>query len=90
MSFYVAVWRGALSSGTHENDQLMRLGLDVQPVIFSKQKDEQIGHVRWRLEQGLIKIPDPDLDSRFRTLIQQMKTDNYDENGKPKKKTMTA
>jgi hypothetical protein len=61
------------SSGTHENDQLRRLGLDVRPVVFSKQKEELIGHVRWRLEQGLVRIPNPDLDSRFLTLIQQMK-----------------
>jgi hypothetical protein len=46
------------SSGAHENDQLSRLGLKVQPVIFSKQKDTLIGQVRWRLEQGLIKIPE--------------------------------
>ena len=74
------------SSGAHENDQLRRLGLNVQPVIFSKQKEELIGHARWRLEQQLIKIPNPELDQKFLTLIQQMKAYNYDENGKPRKK----
>lgn len=73
------------SSGAHENDQLKRLGMKVEPVIFSKQKDELIGHVRWRLEKGLIKIPDPRIDSRFSTLVQQMKAYNYDPHGKPRK-----
>ena len=71
--------------GVHENDQLMRLGLKVTPVVFSKDKDEFIGHVRWRLEKGLIKIPDSEIDSRFFTLIQQMKTYNYDPHGKLRK-----
>jgi hypothetical protein len=73
------------SAGMHENDQLRRLGLSVRPVIFSKQKDELIGHVRWRLEKGLLKIPDPDIDRRFFTLIQQMKAYVYDDKGKPRK-----
>jgi len=73
------------SSGTHENDQLSRLGMKVQPIIFSKQKNELIGHVRWRLEQGLIKIPRPELDPKFLTLIQQLKAYTYDETGKPRK-----
>ena len=73
------------SSGAHENDQLKRLGMKVEPVIFSKQKDELIGHVRWRLEKGLMKIPDPRIDSRFSTLVQQMKAYNYDPHGKPRK-----
>jgi len=73
------------SSGMHENDQLRRLGLNVRPVIFSKEKDELIGHVRWRLEKGLLKIPDPNLDNRFFTLIQEMKAYTYDDKGKPRK-----
>ena len=73
------------SSGAHENDQLKRLGMKVEPVIFSKHKDELIGHVRWRLEKGLMKIPDPKINSRFSTLIQQMKAYNYDPRGKPRK-----
>ena len=73
------------SSGTHENDQLRRLGLNVIPVVFSRDKDELIGHVRWRLERGSIKIPDPKIDSRFFTLVEQMKAYNYDEHGKPRK-----
>jgi hypothetical protein len=73
------------SAGVHENDQMRRLGLNVTPVVFGKDKDELIGHVRWRLEKGFMKIPDPDVDSRFFTLIQQMKAYNYDERGKPRK-----
>jgi hypothetical protein len=73
------------SSGLHENDQLRRLGVNVRPVTFSKQKDELIGHVRWRLEKGLLKIPDPEIDNRFFTLIQQMKAYSYDDKGKPRK-----
>jgi len=73
------------SAGMHENDQLRRLGLTTRPVIFSKQKDELIGNVRWRLEKGLLKIPDPNLDNRFFTLIQQMKAYSYDDKGKPRK-----
>lgn len=73
------------SAGAHENDQLQRLGLKVTPVVFSKDKDELIGHVRWRLEKDFIKIPDPEIDSRFFTLIQQMKAYNYDPHGKPRK-----
>jgi len=73
------------SSAAHENDQLRRLGLNVNPVIFGKQKDELISHVRWRLEKGLLKIPDPDEDPRFFTLVRQMEAYTYDEHGKPRK-----
>jgi len=81
------------SSAAHENDQLRRLGLSVSPVLFSKEKDELIGHVRWRLEKGFMKIPDPMLidendlpvDNSCLTLVRQMEAYSYDEKGKPRK-----
>jgi len=81
------------SSAAHENDQLRRLGLSVSPVLFSKEKDELIGHVRWRLEKGFMKIPDPMLvdenglpvDNSCFTLVRQMEAYSYDEHGKPRK-----
>jgi len=83
------------ASGVHENDQLQRMGLKVTPVNFGKDKDALIGHVRWRLEKGLIKFPDPYLKPddpdvlaecrKFYTLVQQMIAYSYDEKGKPRK-----
>jgi len=55
------------------------------PVTFSTEKGELINHVRWRLEQGLIKIPNPEVETTFLTLVQQMKAYHYDPSGKPAK-----
>jgi len=69
-----------------DNADLARMGMTVVPVIFSREKDFLISRVRWRLEKGLIKIPHPEVDSRFFTLVQQMKAYHYDERtGKPVK-----
>ena len=73
------------SAGAHENDQLTRLGARLTPVIFGKEKNELIGHVRWCLEQNLLRIPKPKNDSRFSTLVEQMNAYTYDEKGKPRK-----
>jgi hypothetical protein len=56
--------------------------------IFSKEKDSLISRVRWRLEKGLIRIPNPEKasNSNFFTLVQQMKAYHYNERtGKPVK-----
>jgi len=83
------------ASGVHENYQLQKMGLKVYPVNFGKDKDALIGHVRWRLEKGLIKIPDPSPENpdhdtlaecrKYYTLVQQMLAYSYDEKGKPRK-----
>jgi len=83
------------ASGVHENDQLQKMGVKVTSVNFGKDKDALIGHVRWRLEKGLIKIPDPnppnpDPDTlaecrKYYTLVEQMLAYSYDEKGKPRK-----
>lgn len=67
------------SSSPGENNDLRRMGADVIPVIFSEEKSELINHVRWRLEQGFLKIPDPTIDRTFFPLVQQMKAYHYDE-----------
>lgn len=73
------------SSSPGENNDLSKLGVKVIPVIFSKRKADLISHVRWRLENGFLKIPDPEVDRRFFTLVQQMKAYHYDDQGKPVK-----
>ena len=67
------------SSSPGENNDLRRMGAHVIPVIFSEEKGELINHVRWRLEQGFLKIPDPAIDRTFFPLVQQMKGYHYDE-----------
>ena len=74
------------SSSPGENEDLRRMGAHVVPVIFSEEKEELINHVRWRLEQGFLKIPNPNIDQDFSTLVQQMKSYHYNEKtGKPEK-----
>jgi len=83
------------ASGVHENDQLSKMGVKVIPVNFGRDKDALVGHVRWRLEKGLIKIPDPnppnpDPDTlaecrKYYTLVEQILAYSYDEKGKPRK-----
>jgi len=74
------------SEAVADNSDLEKMGMKVTPVIFSKDKDYLISRVRWRLENGLIKIPKPDIDPRFFTLVQQMKAYHYNEKtGKPEK-----
>lgn len=67
------------SSSPGENNDLQRMGAHVIPVIFSEEKSQLINHVRWRLEQGFLKIPDPTIDRIFFPLVQQMKAYHYDE-----------
>ncbi len=74
------------SAGAHENDMLNRMGLRVTPVNFGKDKDTLIGQLRWRLEKGLIKIPNPKYASKdMKKLVDQLKNYSYDQNGKPRK-----
>jgi len=74
------------SEAVADNKDLENMGMKVVPVIFSKDKDPFISRVRWRLENHLIKIPNPNIDSRFFTLVQQMKAYHYNEKtGKPEK-----
>jgi hypothetical protein len=73
------------SSSPGENSDLAKLGVKVVPVIFGKRKGDLINHMRWRLENGFWKIPDPDQDRRFFTLVQQLKAYHYDPEGKPVK-----
>jgi len=74
------------SEAVADNADLANMGLKVTPVIFSRDKAFLISRIRWRLENGLIKIPNPEVDSRFFTLVQQMKAYHYDEKtGKPVK-----
>jgi hypothetical protein len=74
------------SEAVADNKDLSNLGMAVYPVIFSKEKDQFISRVRWRLEKGLIKIPNPEQDQRYFTLVQQMKAYHYNEKtGKPVK-----
>ena len=74
------------SEAAADNADLANMGMKVTPVIFSKDKAFLISRIRWRLENGLMKIPDPAVDSRFFTLVQQMKAYHYDEKtGKPVK-----
>ena len=67
------------SSSPGENNDLRRMGAQLIPVIFSEEKSELINHVRWRLEQGFLKIPDPTIEPVFQPLVQQMKAYHYDE-----------
>jgi hypothetical protein len=67
------------SSSPGENNDLRLMGSQLIPVIFSEEKSELINHVRWRLEQGFLKIPDPTIDHKFLPLMQQMKAYHYDE-----------
>ena len=76
------------SEAVGDNNDLSNLGMTVCPVIFSKDKDSLISRVRWRLEKGLIKIPNPEKTSNpnIFTLVQQMKAYHYHEKtGKPVK-----
>jgi len=82
------------SEAVADNEDLKRMGIRVVPVIFSKEKDFLISRVRWRLEQGLLKIPNPDITDlaqgidgrKYFTLVQQMKAYHYNEKtGKPEK-----
>jgi hypothetical protein len=74
------------SEAVADNQDLTNMGMKVRPVIFSKEKDELISRVRWHLEKGLIKIPNPEQDQRYFTLVQQMKAYHYNEKtGKPVK-----
>jgi len=74
------------SEAVADNKDLSNLGMSVRPVIFSKEKDSLISRVRWCLEKGLIKIPNPEQDQRYFTLVQQMKAYHYNEKtGKPVK-----
>jgi hypothetical protein len=74
------------SEAVADNKDLESMGMRVVPVIFSKEKDPLISRVRWRLEKGLIKIPNPEQDQHYFTLVQQMKAYHYNEKtGKPVK-----
>jgi hypothetical protein len=74
------------SEAVADNKDLESMGMRVVPVIFSKEKDSLISRVRWRLEKGLIKIPNPEQDQHYFTLVQQMKAYHYNEKtGKPVK-----
>jgi len=82
------------SEAVADNEDLKRMGMRVVPVIFSKEKDFLISRVRWRLEKGLLKIPNPDITDlaqgidgrKYFTLVQQMKAYHYNEKtGKPEK-----
>ena len=82
------------SEAVADNEDLKNMGMRVFPVIFSKDKDFLISRVRWRLEKGLLKIPNPDITdlnrgidgSKYFTLVQQMKAYHYNEKtGKPEK-----
>jgi hypothetical protein len=82
------------SEAVADNEDLKKMGMKVVPVIFSKDKDFLISRIRWRLEKGFIKIPNPEIDdkdrgivgSKFFTLVQQMKAYHYNEKtGKPVK-----
>jgi hypothetical protein len=74
------------SEAVADNEDLKKMGMQVIPVIFSKDKDYLISRVRWRLEHGLMKIPNPEQDSKYFTLVQQMKAYHYNEKtGKPVK-----
>ena len=64
------------------------MGMDVRPVVFSKDKDNLTSRVRWHLEHGLIRIPNPEKTNNpnIFTLVQQMKAYHYNEKtGKPVK-----
>jgi hypothetical protein len=74
------------SEAVADNADLQRMDLTVIPVIFSRDKEFLISRARWCLENGLMKIPNPEVDSRYFTLVQQMKAYHYDEkSGKPAK-----
>jgi len=74
------------SEAAADNADLKNMGLKVVPVVFSRDKDNLISHIRWRLEKGFLKIPNPEIDNRYFTLIQQMKAYHYDtKTGKPVK-----
>jgi hypothetical protein len=73
------------SEAVADNADLTKMGMKVIPVIFSKDKDPLISHARWRFENGLYKIPNPEIDSRFFTLVQQLKAYHYGKTGKPEK-----
>jgi hypothetical protein len=62
------------SSSPGENEDLKRLGQVVVPVVFSEDKEKLINHVRWRLENGFIKIPNT---PEFAPLIRQMHAYHY-------------
>jgi len=80
------------STNVADNTDLQRMGMTVVPVIASKDKDFLISRIRWRLENGLLKIPNPDITDADRgidgrkwfTLVQQMKAYHY-KNEKPEK-----
>ncbi len=82
------------SEAVSDNEDLRKMGMHVNPVIFSKEKEPYISRVRWRLEHKLIKIPNPDITDltqgidggKYFSLIQQLKAYHYNEKtGKPMK-----
>jgi hypothetical protein len=82
------------SEAAADNADLQSLGLEVHPVVFSKDKAFLISRVRWRLEKRLIKIPNPDITdldqgidgNKYFTFVQQVKAYHYSKStGKPEK-----
>jgi hypothetical protein len=82
------------SEAVADNADLQKMGMKVYPVIFSKDKEFLISRIRWRLENSLLKIPNPEIvdvnlgiDGRkYFTFVQQMKAYHYNEKtGKPVK-----
>ena len=59
------------SSSPGENEDLKRIGQMVVPVIFSEDKEKLINHVRWRLENGFMKVP---YTAEFEPLIRQTRS----------------
>lgn len=81
------------SEAASDNDDLVKMGMEVMPVVFSKYKIPLISRVRWRLENSRILAPDPDhvTDPQFSenlfTLKSQMKAYKFNPaTGKPIKK----
>ncbi len=74
------------SEAVADNRDLVNMGLQVRPVIFSTEKEYLISRVRWRLEKGLLKLPNPEVDGKYWTLINQLKAYHYvEKTGKPEK-----
>ena len=73
------------NDGAAEINQLQTRGVNIYPVMFSRDKEALISELRRRLELGLLKIPDPDIDEDYHPVVQQLRSYHYEKSGKPTK-----
>lgn len=64
------------------NSRVAELGVPINPVPFTHQKDLMMGAVKRAFESGLIRIPSNPKSTPLQTLIMQLKMYHYDDKDK--------